>query len=73
MRRSKQYVRKDAGVSEPLEPLLTIEDVTRLLQISRPMIYVLIDQGLPIMKFGRAVRIAPGSLQRFLVRREQLG
>ena len=54
------------------KPLLTIDDVCRLFQISRPTIYTLIDQGLPAMKLGKAVRFSPTSLQRWLARREEI-
>lgn len=60
------------SVIEPLQPLLTIADVCKLLHLSRPMIYTLIDQGLPFMKFGKAVRFSPASLERWLARREEI-
>ena len=56
--------------NEPLLPLLTIEDVAKLLKISRPTVYMLIDEGLPCIRFGRAVRISSVSLQTFLARYE---
>ena len=73
MRQSNRQARKKASDNEPLQPLLTIDDVCRLFQISRPTIYTLIDQGLPVMKFGKAVRFSPTSLQRWLARREEIG
>ena len=72
MRQAKRQGRKEASDNEPLQPLLTIADVCKLFQISRPTIYVLIDQGLPIMKFGKAVRFSPTSLERWLARREEI-
>jgi excisionase family DNA binding protein len=72
MRQTKQRGRKEEGNNEPLQPLLTIADVCKLLQLSRPMIYILIDQGLPFMKFGKAVRFSPTSLDRWLTRREEI-
>ncbi len=72
MRQSNRQARNKASDNEALQPLLTIADVCRLFQISRPTIYTLIDQGLPVMKFGKAVRFSPTSLQRWLARREEI-
>ncbi len=56
----------------PSQPLLTIPAVAKLLCVSRPTIYTLIDtEGLPIIKLGRSVRISPVSLQKWLVEHEQ--
>ena len=50
-----------------LQPLLTIPAVAKMLCVSRPTVYALIDtEGLPIIKFGRSVRISPVSLQKWL-------
>jgi len=72
MRKANRQVHKDAGIDEPLQPLLTIADVCRMLSLSRPKIYDLISEGLPVMRFGRAVRFSPTSLQRWLARREEI-
>ncbi len=72
MRRSNQKTRKEASSDEPLQPLLTMTDVCKLLCLSRPMIYTLINQGLPVIKFGRAVRFSPTSLHRWLAMREEI-
>ncbi|HEY4037053.1 MAG TPA: helix-turn-helix domain-containing protein [Ktedonobacteraceae bacterium] len=57
---------------EPLQPLLTIPAVAKMLCVSRPTVYTLIDtEGLPIIKFGRSVRISPVSLQKWLIQHEQ--
>ena len=69
---SRRQAHKEAGEHEELQPLLTIADVCKLLHLSRPMIYVLIDQGLPVIRFGKAVRFSPTSLQRWLARREEI-
>lgn len=58
--------------SVPLQPLLSIADVCKVLNLSRPKIYDLMSEGLPVMRFGRAVRISPTSLQRWLARREEV-
>jgi excisionase family DNA binding protein len=55
-----------------LQPLLTIPAVAKMLCVSRPTVYTLIDtEGLPIIKFGRCVRISPISLQKWLAQHEQ--
>ena len=55
-----------------LRPLLTIPIVAKMLCVSRPTVYTLIDtEGLPIIKLGRSVRISPVSLQRWLAHHEQ--
>ena len=72
MRQSNRQAYKGESSQEPLQPLLTIADMCKLLHLSRPMIYTLIDQGLPVMKFGKAVRFSPTSLQRWLARREEI-
>ena len=56
----------------PLQPLLSISDVCKVLNLSRPKIYDLIGEGLPIIRFGRAVRVSPTSLQRWLAQRERI-
>ncbi len=59
-------------ILEPLQPLLTIPAVAKMLCVSRPTVYTLIDtEGLPIIKFGRSVRISPVSLQKWLAQHEQ--
>jgi excisionase family DNA binding protein len=56
----------------PLQPLLTIPAVAKMLCVSRPTVYTLIDtEGLPIIKLGRSVRISPISLQKWLAQHEQ--
>jgi excisionase family DNA binding protein len=54
--------------SEPL--LLTIKDVGALLQISESKIYTMLEDrcpgGIPIMRFGRCVRVSPTQLRRWL-------
>jgi excisionase family DNA binding protein len=56
----------------PLLPLLTIPAVAKMLNVSRPTVYALIDmEGLPIIRLGRSVRISPMSLQKWLTEHEQ--
>ena len=72
MRKAQRKVGKDVSIDEPLQPLLTIADVCRMLSLSRPKIYDLISEGLPVLRFGRAVRFSSTSLQRWLVRGEEI-
>ncbi len=44
--------------TQPL--LVTVSQVAKMLSLSRTMIYKLIDiEGLPVVRFGRAVRVSP--------------
>jgi excisionase family DNA binding protein len=56
----------------PLQPLLlNIPQVAKMLSLSRTKFYELIAyEGLPILRFGRAVRVSPTSLQQWLACRE---
>jgi excisionase family DNA binding protein len=57
---------------EPLQPLLTIPAVAKMLGISRPTVYALIDHdGLPVIKLRKARRVSPSSLQSWLSDRER--
>lgn len=51
--------------------LLTIPQVMKQLRLGRTKIYHLIDkEGLPVMRFGRAVRVSTVSLKEWLKQRE---
>jgi len=51
--------------------LLSIKDVCKLLQLSRPKVYQLIyEEGLPVMHFGRSVRVSPVALAGWLNARQ---
>jgi excisionase family DNA binding protein len=56
-----------------LQPLLlTIPQVGKKLGLSRTMVYMLINrEGLPVVRFGRAVRISATSLQKWIEERER--
>ena len=61
---------KETHVPHPL--LLNIPQVATSLGLSRTKVYELIAvEGLPVVRFGRAVRISPTSLQQWLERRER--
>ncbi|MBA2287552.1 MAG: helix-turn-helix domain-containing protein [Ktedonobacteraceae bacterium] len=68
----KQKTLQNTMTNEPLEPLLTISQVVQILQVSRPTFYTLVGKGLPTMKLGKAVRVSPGSLKRWLAQREEI-
>jgi excisionase family DNA binding protein len=56
--------------SSPL--LLTIPDVARRLGLGRTKVYELIArEGLPVVRFGRAVRVSVTSLQQWIEQREK--
>lgn len=56
-------------ITSPL--LLTVKDVMHELSLGRSKVEALIKrEGLPIVKFGRAVRINKKSLERWLFERE---
>lgn len=52
--------------------LLTMEQVMRRLQLGRNKVYDLINQeGLPVQRFGRAIRFDPDTLLEWLKARDQ--
>ena len=65
------HVSKENG--ETLQPLLlNVPQVATLLGLSRTKVYELIaTEGLPVLKFGRAVRVSIKSLQQWVDQRER--
>ena len=59
--------------TQTVQPLLlNIPQVAKSLGLSRTKVYTLIaTEGLPVVRFGRAVRVSPTSLERWLQQREQ--
>lgn len=56
----------------PQPLLLDIPQVCKMLGLGRTKIYALIKgEGLPVVRFGRAVRVSPASLEQWLAQREQ--
>jgi excisionase family DNA binding protein len=56
-------------IPQPL--LLNVPQVCKMLSLSRTTIYKLIAvDGLPVVRFGKAVRVSPTSLQQWLDRRQ---
>ncbi len=52
--------------------LLRIPEAAAMLRLSRAKVYQLIDvEGLPIVRFGRAVRVPRASLQQWIEQRMQ--
>ncbi len=52
--------------------LLRIPEAAAMLRLSRAKVYQLIDaEGLPIVRFGRAVRVPHASLQLWIEQRMQ--
>lgn len=50
-----------------LRPLLTVEDVARILRISRSMAYrIMADGRLRTVAIGRSVRVRPADLERYI-------
>ena len=61
-------------MQETIEPLLlTIPQVAKTLNLGRTKVYHLIaTKQLPVMRFGRAVRVSSASLKRWIEQQEQL-
>jgi excisionase family DNA binding protein len=57
----------------PAQPLLlNIPDVASSLGLGRSKVYELIvKEGLPVIRFGRSVRVSAASLQKWVEQREQ--
>jgi excisionase family DNA binding protein len=52
--------------------LLRVQDVAKILNLGSSKVWQLIYyEGLPVMRFGRAVRVSPSSLQEWLDQREK--
>lgn len=61
-----------SGESESLETLLRIPQVAHILGLGRKKIYQLMYfEGLPTLRFGRAVRVDPASLRQWIKQREE--
>lgn len=61
-----------ASSDSPLPTLLTVAQVATALHLGRTKVYELIwKEGLPVIHFGRAVRISPQALRTWLEQRKQ--
>ena len=57
-------------ISSPL--LLSVPEVAKALGLGRTKVYELIaTEGLPVVRFGRAVRVSVASLQQWIDQREK--
>jgi excisionase family DNA binding protein len=57
-------------IAQPI--LLSIPDVAASLGLGRSKVYELIaKEGLPVIRFGRSVRVSAASLQKWVEQREQ--
>jgi excisionase family DNA binding protein len=66
----RRYAIMNKEIPQPV--LLTIAQVSMSLGLSRTKIYALIaTEGLPVIRFGRALRVSPTSLQQWLQQRER--
>ncbi len=71
LQEGRQVISKEV-VQPPQIMLLTIPQVAKSLGLSRAMVYLLIsNEGLPVVRFGRAMRVSPTSLNLWLQKREQ--
>ena len=65
--RKQTQVQPSAPRTKELEPLLTMADVQRILQLSKPKIYQLMrTHALPSLKIDGARRFEPGTLQAWI-------
>ena len=65
----------DSATGSPVQPLLlTIPQVMTCMGLGRNKVYDLIQkEGLPVMRFGRSVRVSCVALQKWLEQRECAG
>ncbi len=60
------------GTDEPL--LLRTHEAAKLLQISERKLYYLLKDGtIPVVRFGRSVRVSKSAILRYIQQQEQQG
>jgi excisionase family DNA binding protein len=70
MRKRETREESTRTIAQPL--LLSIPDVAASLGLGRSKVYELIaKEGLPVIRFGRSVRVSAASLQKWVEQREQ--
>jgi len=70
MKKTETREESTSTVAPPL--LLSIPDVAASLGLGRSKVYELIaKEGLPVIRFGRSVRVSAASLQKWVEQREQ--
>ena len=72
MNTNKEYSMQDPLEAEAPPGLLTIPQVAEYLGVCRAHVYRLINNGLPVIRLGRSVRIQMTSLQRWLQDQEEI-
>jgi excisionase family DNA binding protein len=72
MNTSKEQHMQESFEAVPLPGLLTIPQVAEYLGVCRAHVYKLINNGLPVIRLGRLVRIQMTSLQRWLEEQEEI-
>lgn len=69
---NKKETTKDLTRTTAPPLLLSIPDVAATLGLGRTKVYELIaKEGLPVVRFGRSVRVSATSLQKWVEQREQ--
>ncbi len=62
--------RQPIEASRQLLALLTVRDVSRLLRLSESKVYMMLEDrcpgGIPIKRFGRALRFSASELRRWI-------
>jgi DNA binding domain, excisionase family len=67
-----EHVMEESNKTTSFQLLLTIPEVAKALSLGRTKVYELIwKEDLPVLKFGRAVRVSKEELQRWLEMRSQ--
>jgi excisionase family DNA binding protein len=72
MNRRKEKSMQEHVAAESSPELLTIPQVAQYLGVCRVHVYKLINNGLPVIRLGRVVRIHMTSLQRWLEEQEEI-
>ncbi len=71
-RQQEQQLAEPKNETAALPFLITIAEVAKCLNLGKTKVYELIwKENLPVQKFGRAVRVSPIELQRWLEERER--
>ena len=69
---NKKDTMEDLKRTTAIPLLLSIPDVAATLGLGRSKVYELIaKEGLPVVRFGRSVRVSAASLQKWVEQREQ--
>jgi excisionase family DNA binding protein len=72
MNMSKEQHMQESLEVVPSPGLLTIPQVAEYLGVCRAHVYKLINNGLPVIRLGRLVRIQMTSLQQWLKEQEEI-